>query len=208
MAYVLKIGVIGSEACGKTRFCNYLGSINGTSEYTPTVGVRIVELSEQVTVVNPKKEKQKIYDVPITVQLWDCSSNSKYSHLWSAWAHDLHGLIMFKPKEISTLRDQFKVFKKPLKRGSCFLTIADHPSRSGNVLLFSTRNKFFLENLSKIALFSIVGMKKSSEILKHALSSGLERLLVYTRKLTLTSLNHRRINSKFISLWCDRIDFL
>lgn len=130
MAYVLKIGVIGSEACGKTRFCNYLGSINGTSEYTPTVGVRIVELSEQVTVVNPKKEKQKIYDVPITVQLWDCSSNSKYSHLWSAWAHDLHGLIMFKPKEISTLRDQFKVFKKPLKRGSCFLTIADHPSQS------------------------------------------------------------------------------
>jgi len=130
MAYVLKIGIIGSAACGKTRLCNQLGSINSTSEYTPTVGLRVVELSEQVTVVNPKNKKQKVYDVPITVQLWDCSSDSKYSHLWSAWAHELHGLIMFKPKEISTLREQFKVFKKPLKHGSCFLTIADQPISS------------------------------------------------------------------------------
>lgn len=106
MAYTLKIGVIGPPCCGKTRMCNLLGNVKCTTEYVPTTGVRIVEVLEQLTAVNPENPAQKVDDISVKVQFYDCSSASKYSHLWSAWGYNLNAMIMFTPKEKSTLRDQ------------------------------------------------------------------------------------------------------
>lgn len=122
----LSLFVVGPQKSGKTTISNYIADLSeslNTSEYHSTEGVRILEFDRKIS-IEGKKPGQKLKEVKVSVELWDCSGNPQFHACWSAFASTPSGvLLVFSPdgkqeKELDnwynffpTLRDsQFSVF--------------------------------------------------------------------------------------------------
>eukprot|EP00164_Ancoracysta_twista_P000557 GFYU01000741.1.p1 GENE.GFYU01000741.1~~GFYU01000741.1.p1 ORF type:complete len:193 (-),score=41.65 GFYU01000741.1:359-937(-) len=94
-----KILVIGDTKVGKTRLANILaGHDAGSTAYSPTVGVRVLECERQLNhvMINGYNRAQ---NVRLQVELWDCSGDAKYKACWPAMLKDADGVIlMFNPE--------------------------------------------------------------------------------------------------------------
>ncbi|EFJ30815.1 FAP9, ras family GTPase-like protein [Selaginella moellendorffii] len=87
---VLKVCIVGPKCSGKTALARALAGAPWESgrRYTPTVGVRIQELS-----INKNT----------TLELWDCSGDARYEAYHPAVASNAEGVILvytlFQPKQ-------------------------------------------------------------------------------------------------------------
>ena len=94
----LKIIIVGPQKVGKTTMANILSEFSQTvsSDYHPTVGVRILEMDkayndDQISKI-PILKKNKINKVKI--ELWDMSGDRKFDSTWPAIKYGAHGVII------------------------------------------------------------------------------------------------------------------
>ena len=94
----LKIVIVGPSKVGKTSIANSLSEFSHTisSDYHPTVGVRILETekeytSEQVSNI-PILKGNKINKVKI--ELWDMSGDRRFEPTWPAIKYGANGVII------------------------------------------------------------------------------------------------------------------
>ena len=94
----LKIVIVGPSKVGKTSIANSLSEFSQTisSDYHPTVGVRILETEkaytdEQVSSIQILK-KNKMNKVKI--ELWDMSGDRRFEPTWNAIKYGANGVII------------------------------------------------------------------------------------------------------------------
>ncbi|XP_064460050.1 intraflagellar transport protein 22 homolog [Ornithodoros turicata] len=87
--FKLKIVVVGPLQSGKTAISNFLAEATESShgQYSPTVGVRILEFESESIAVKGRQRRASI-------ELWDCSGDEKYESCWPAIAKDAHGVML------------------------------------------------------------------------------------------------------------------
>lgn len=100
----LKIAILGPKASGKTRIANLIDTsrpISQSTDYDPTVGVRILQFEENINARSIDNSKNAL--LTVNVELWDVSGSDEYESCWPAIADRLDGaIILFDP----TSKDQ------------------------------------------------------------------------------------------------------
>ncbi|ORX59080.1 hypothetical protein BCR36DRAFT_342802 [Piromyces finnis] len=95
----IKIFVIGPPNSGKTAISNYLADLNKSlsSDYSPTQGVRILELDQIIKTTSKHSKKQQ--QTNVSIELWDCSGEDRYKTIWPNLSSIANGLILVYDQE-------------------------------------------------------------------------------------------------------------
>jgi len=90
----IKIFIIGPPNSGKTAVANYLADLNKSlsSDYSPTQGVRILELDQIIKTTSKHSKKQQ--QTNVSIELWDCSGDDKFKTIWPNLSSIANGLIL------------------------------------------------------------------------------------------------------------------
>eukprot|EP00735_Rhodelphis_limneticus_P001608 TRINITY_DN12255_c0_g1::TRINITY_DN12255_c0_g1_i1::g.12962::m.12962 TRINITY_DN12255_c0_g1::TRINITY_DN12255_c0_g1_i1::g.12962 ORF type:complete len:189 (-),score=-0.47,sp/Q567Y6/IFT22_DANRE/38.17/5e-35,Miro/PF08477.8/3.1e-09,Ras/PF00071.17/2.5e-09,Arf/PF00025.16/3.7e-06,Arf/PF00025.16/1.4e+03,Gtr1_RagA/PF04670.7/1.5e-05,MMR_HSR1/PF01926.18/0.002,IIGP/PF05049.8/0.0031,Dynamin_N/PF00350.18/0.13,SRPRB/PF09439.5/0.19,SRPRB/PF09439.5/2.1e+03,AAA_17/PF13207.1/0.17,PduV-EutP/PF10662.4/0.65,PduV-EutP/PF10 len=163
----LKVCVIGPRMAGKTAICNFLsGMTTPSSEYTPTVGVRILEV-----------EKQYRNSRTVTVELWDCSGDPKYESCWMALQKDCDAvLLVYTPDNPEHTSDKGEVYRwiskfvtpVNLKESQCLVFAHNNPRNSKGGPK---------QSLSKLSKVTQVSTSLDTEAGKNTITSEFDNFL-------------------------------
>ncbi|KAG4087419.1 P-loop containing nucleoside triphosphate hydrolase protein [Neocallimastix lanati (nom. inval.)] len=95
----IKIFIIGPPNSGKTAIANYLADLNKSlsSDYTPTQGVRILELDQIIKTTSKGSRKQQ--QTNVSIELWDCSGEDRFKTIWPNLSSIANGLILVYDQE-------------------------------------------------------------------------------------------------------------
>lgn len=84
----LKILVLGPSNGAKSTISDFLaGSSKTSNSYSPTMGVRILELNRDIP------HARGGGSCSCTVELWDCSGDRKHEYTWPALMKDADGIL-------------------------------------------------------------------------------------------------------------------
>ncbi|KAJ3092091.1 Elongation factor 1-gamma [Quaeritorhiza haematococci] len=133
----LTVFVVGPEKSGKTSIANFLAdiseSLNGT-DYHPTQGVRILEFERKISIMDPRKQKNK--DLEVAIELWDCGGDSKFQNVWPAVSSSANAVIfVYSPdarqeKDLDPWWNHFSFLKET--QCAVFAHNILNPSQKGN----------------------------------------------------------------------------
>ncbi|KAJ3224881.1 Intraflagellar transport protein 22 [Clydaea vesicula] len=103
--------IVGPSKVGKSFISSSLADVSESlsSEYHPTQGVRILEFERKI--------KQKNKEVPVSIELWDCSGDLKFQPVWSSVSNSANAVLyVFSPdskqeKELDLWYENFSFLK-------------------------------------------------------------------------------------------------
>ncbi|CAF0771380.1 unnamed protein product [Brachionus calyciflorus] len=173
--FKIKIAVVGPARAGKTAISNFLADAGDTigSEYTPTIGCRILEMEQEMKISN-RKEK-------CDIELWDCSGDLKYDACWTAMSHDANGIVfVFNPYEASQSKELNQWYTHFVQnsgiREECCLVIANkYESETG------TPNSSKLGNLFDSIKVIQSNIEKDSEGFREEFKNYIQSVAAYSK---------------------------
>eukprot|EP00736_Rhodelphis_marinus_P007155 Rmarinus@m.5834 len=127
----LKIVVVGPKEAGKTALANWITGINGLqTEYTPTVGVRILQVNREVPTDSGGRAN-------VQIELWDCAGDSKFESVWPALQKGTDAAVLvYNPNDPDHTADKtgqvFKWFQRfiipmGMKESQCLIFAHQNP---------------------------------------------------------------------------------
>ncbi|KAI8909589.1 hypothetical protein EDD86DRAFT_190383 [Gorgonomyces haynaldii] len=120
---------VGPQESGKTAISNHVAELSeslSSTEYHPTVGVRILEFERKIT-ADPKKSQKWREAVVEAVELWDCSGNPQYLPLFIPFVQRSHAPgVIFAHRIINApQRNKLKISNKVLQKFGIAYTSLD-----------------------------------------------------------------------------------
>eukprot|EP00698_Gefionella_okellyi_P014875 TRINITY_DN4145_c0_g1_i1.p1 TRINITY_DN4145_c0_g1~~TRINITY_DN4145_c0_g1_i1.p1 ORF type:complete len:193 (+),score=24.52 TRINITY_DN4145_c0_g1_i1:58-636(+) len=128
-----KILIVGPSNVGKSVISNMISEFaeQPTSEYVPTVGVRILECERSIGRTDPRSRDS----MKISVEIWDCSGDRQFERCWPAIAKDADGVVFvlnpYDPRHLSEIEIYHKAFAGTRVKDNNCQVFAHRPANAG-----------------------------------------------------------------------------
>lgn len=188
----MKILVIGPERSGKTAIVNHVSGFKETttSDYKPTVALRIVEYEASGLNFN-KSANPSIANrysggsSKASVELWDVSGHSRYQSCWPAIMKDANGILFVFNPDVKNQEKELEAWHKGFTpstriRDSCMLVFA-HRQGAQNKSTMPQQKPKFPKQFAKIK-FCETTLEYGSDDFKVELDRLVENIVITRRE--------------------------